>query len=70
MPLLALQRYMEMGSAFLEHVASLGSQSHPGAALGRLSSVLYNYTDDAYVRAVETPEMLAALHATAMLARR
>ena len=60
---------MELGPAFVEHVAGLRLQGLP-LAVPKLSSALYNYTDNEFLRVVEPLEMLALLHCTALLVRR
>ena len=64
-----LQQYMELGSWPVEHVASLRCQGN-FVVVARLAAILYNYTDNEYLRVVEPPEMLALLHVIAMLAQR
>ncbi len=65
----ALQEYMDLGPAYVEHVASLRFNGLP-LAVPKLCSALFNYTDQDYMRVVEPLEMLALLHCTATLVRR
>ena len=60
---------MELGPAYVEHVAGLRLQGLP-LAVPKLSAALYNYTDNEFLRVVEPLEMLALLHCTALLVRR
>ena len=60
---------MELGPWPVEHVASLRCQGS-FVVVARLAAILYNYTDNEYLRVVEPPEMLALLHLVAMLAQR
>ena len=64
-----VQRYMELGAWPVEHVASLRCQGS-FVVVSKLAAILYNYTDNEYLRVVEPPEMLALLHVIAMLAQR
>ena len=64
-----MQRYMELGAWPVEHVASLRCQGS-FVVVSKLAAILYNYTDNEYLRVVEPPEMLALLHVIAMLAQR
>lgn len=64
-----VQRYMELGAWPVEHVASLRCQGS-FVVVSRLAAILFNYTDNEYLRVVEPPEMLALLHVIAMLAQR
>jgi len=64
-----LQEYMDLGPAFLEHVAGLRMHGGP-VAVAKLTSALYFYTDQDYLRDVDPPEMLALLQATSALVRR
>ena len=66
---LYLQEYMDLGPAFLEHVAGLRMHGGP-VAVAKLPSALYFYTDQDYLRDVDPPEMLALLQATSALVRR
>lgn len=60
---------MDLGPAFLEHVAGLRMHGGP-VAVAKLTSALYFYTDQDYLRDVDPPEMLALLQATSALVRR
>jgi len=60
---------MDLGPAFLEHVAGLRVHGGP-VAVAKLTSALYFYTDQDYLRDVDPPEMLALLQATSALVRR
>ena len=68
-PAVCVQRYMELGAWPVEHVASLRCQGSY-VVVAKLAAILYNYTDNEYLRVVEPPEMLALLRVIAMLAQR
>ena len=65
-----VQAYMELGPLFLEHVAALRNHSGLPAAVLTLAGIMYNYTDERYIRLVDTPEFLALLRCIASLTRR
>ena len=65
-----LQAYMELGPLFLEHVAALRNHSGLPAAVLTLAGIMYNYTDERYIRLVDAPEFLALLRCIALLTRR
>ena len=65
-----LQEYMDLGPAYVEHVASLRLQNGLPMAVTKLSSTLFNYTEHDFLRVVEPLEMLALLHCIATLVRR
>lgn len=64
------QAYMELGPLFLEHVAALRNHSGLPAAVLTLAGIMYNYTDERYIRLVDAPEFLALLRCIASLTRR
>ena len=64
------QAYMELGPLFLEHVAALRNHSGMPAAVLTLAGIMYNYTDERYIRLVDAPEFLALLRCIASLTRR
>jgi hypothetical protein len=65
-----VQAYMELGPLFLEHVAALRNHSGLPAAVLTLAGIMYNYTDERYIRLVDAPEFLALLRCIASLTRR
>ena len=64
------QAYIELGALFLEHVAALRNHSGMPAAVLTLAGIMYNYTDERYIRLVDAPEFLALLRCIASLTRR
>ncbi len=61
---------MELGPLFLEHVAALRNHSDMPAAVLTLAGIMYNYTDERYIRLVDAPEFLALLRCIGSLTRR
>ncbi len=60
---------MDLGPAYVEHVASLRVHGLP-VAVQKMSSALFNYTEHDFPRVVEPLELLALLHCIGTLVRR